>query len=108
VRKGGGLFAHNVFFTLRDRSEEARKKLVSACYSCLEDHPGVLSFAAGTRAEEYVRDVNDANFDVSSHMLFRSKEDHDRYQNAPEHNRFVQENSGNWARVRVFDSYVGK
>jgi hypothetical protein len=98
--------AHDVYFSLKDSSTGARSSLVAACYKYLKDHPGVVFFAAGTRAEDFKRDVNDLSFDVSLHVVFRSKADHDRYQVNEKHQKFIQENQGNWARVRVFDSYV--
>lgn len=100
------LHAHNVFFTLKDASEAARTKLVEACHKYLKDHPGVLFFAAGTRVEDCIRPVNDRDFDVSLHMLFATKADHDAYQSAPKHDAFIEESKPNWARVRVLDSSV--
>jgi len=97
---------HDVYFSLKDSSAAARVTLVAACYKYLKDHPGVIFFAAGTRAEELKREVNDLAFDVSLHILFQSKAAHDRYQTNVRHQQFIRENQGNWARVRVFDSYV--
>ncbi|RMG40193.1 MAG: Dabb family protein [Planctomycetota bacterium] len=100
------MLAHNVYFTLKDSSAEARQKLVDACRKYLKDHPGVVFFAAGTLAEELARPVNDRDFHVSLHLFFETREDHDRYQQAPEHLQFIEENQDNWERVRVFDSHV--
>ncbi len=108
--QGGGknqtMLAHMVFFNLKDRSAPAQARLVDACYKYLKDHPGVEYFSAGTRVEELAREVNDRDFDVSLHVVFKTKADHDRYQDAPKHKQFIQENQDNWAKVRVFDSYV--
>jgi hypothetical protein len=97
---------HDVYFSLKDTSAAARDALVAACYKYLKDHPGVAFFAAGTRAQDMKREVNDLSFDVSLHVLFRSKADHDRYQTNERHQQFIRENQSNWARVRVFDSYA--
>lgn len=105
-KEGEEQVMHDVYFSLKDSSAGARDALVAACYKYLKDHPGVVSFAAGTRAEDLKREVNDLAFDVSLHILFRSKADHDRYQTNERHQQFIRENQGNWARVRVFDSYV--
>jgi hypothetical protein len=67
-----------------------------------------LFFAVGTLARELDRPVNDRNFEVALHIIFASQEDHDRYQAAPAHLRFVEENRDNWKQVRVFDSVVDK
>lgn len=108
VQAGATLLAHNVFFTLKDRSPAARKKLVEACRHYLLGHPGVVFFACGTLAEELSRPVNDRDFDVGLHIVFVSREAHDQYQESPAHVKFVDENRAGWERVRVFDTVVGE
>lgn len=98
------LLVHNVYFTLKDRSEAARQKLLAACRTYLTGHPGTVFFACGTLAEELQRDVNDRDFDVALHLIFQDQAAHDAYQAAPRHEQFIAENRANWAKVRVFDS----
>jgi hypothetical protein len=98
--------AHDVYFTLRDASPEAKQKLVDACRLYLTGHEGTVFFAAGVRAEEMAREVNDRGFDVGLHVYFRDKAAHDAYQDHPRHQRFIAEMSANWKAVRVFDSWV--
>jgi hypothetical protein len=98
--------AHDVYFTLRDASPQARQKLVQACRHFLAGHGGTVFFAAGVRADEMAREVNDRGFDVSLHVYFRDQASHDAYQEHPRHKQFIAENSANWASVRVFDSWV--
>ncbi len=100
------MLAHNVFFALQDNSEPAIRKMVEACRVHLTGHPGIVSFACGTREKGLSRPVNDAEFDVSLHIVFNDKASHDAYQDAPRHHTFVEENRDNWAKVRVFDSQV--
>jgi hypothetical protein len=102
------MIAHNVFFSLKENSEAARNKLVGACKKYLVAHPGIILFAAGALAADLNRPVNDRNFDVSLHIIFATKQDHDRYQAAPAHVQFVEENKATWKQVRVFDSVVEK
>jgi hypothetical protein len=102
----GRALAHDVYFTLRDASPEARQKLVDACATYLAGHPGAVFFSAGTRATELQREVNDAGFDVSLHVYFADQAAHDAYQEHPRHRKFIEEMSGNWKTVRVFDSWV--
>jgi hypothetical protein len=104
----GQLLAHNVYFSLKDKSPAAKQKLVAACKKYLADHPGVVFFAAGTLAEDLKRDVNDRDFDVALHIVFKDRAAHDKYQDAATHQQFIDENKDNWAKVRVLDSYVGK
>ena len=67
---------------------------------------GILSFAVGTRVEAHQRDVNDQAFDVSLHIVFETQAQHDAYQSAPEHLRFIEACSDNWKAVRVHDSFA--
>jgi hypothetical protein len=103
---GAALLAHNVYFSLHDASPEARARLLAAVRQYLSGHPGVLFFACGTLAGELRRDVNDRDFDVALHIVFRDRAAHDHYQGTPEHLQFIAENRHNWRRVRVFDSGV--
>jgi hypothetical protein len=100
------MLAHNVYFSLIDRSPAAKARLVEACRKYLSGHPGTVFFAAGTLAEELDRPVNDRDFDVALHLIFQSQKHHDDYQVAPRHEQFVEENKATWKKVRVFDSLV--
>jgi hypothetical protein len=98
--------AHMVYFKLTDASGANKAKLLAACKAFLSGHPGTVSFAAGTLASDLNREVNDRDFDVSLHLVFVNKDAHDKYQQHPKHLRFIDENKDNWAKVRVFDSYL--
>ncbi len=99
-----GLLAHNVYFALHDPSPAGRARLLEACRKYLPGHEGIVFFACGTLAEELRREVNDRDFDVGLHIVFRDQADHDAYQVSASHERFVAENRAGWRRVRVFDS----
>lgn len=98
--------AHMVYFKLTDNSGANKARLLAACKAFLSGHPGTVSFAAGTLANDLNREVNDRDFDVSLHLIFANKEAHDKYQQHPKHLKFIEENKDNWAKVRVFDSYL--
>lgn len=100
--------SHDVYFTLKDSSPAACKKLVDSCYERLADLPGVVWFAAGTRDQELTRDVNDQGYDVSLHVFFDTRASHDAYQDAAPHVKFIEENRDNWEQVRVFDSTLSR
>ena len=100
------MFAHNVYFTLNDASQEQVDTLVAECRRYLKDHPGVVFFAAGTVSPEHARPVNVRDFDVSLHVIFDSVTAQDVYQTAADHLTFIERNKGNWKQVRVFDSLV--
>ena len=98
------LLAHNVYFALSDPSPAAQEKLIAACKKYLTQHPGIVLFAVGSLAKDLCRAVNDRDFDVSLHIIFQTKTDHDAYEAHPRHEQFVAENKNTWKRVRVFDS----
>jgi hypothetical protein len=105
-QKEGTLLSHDVYFSLKDNSPEAKKKLVAACKKYLSGHQGEVFFAAGTLAESLKREVNDLQFDVALHLVFKDMASHDKYQEAKRHQQFIDENKDNWKKVRVFDSIV--
>ena len=98
------LVGHMVYFKLKDGTAENRKKLVEACKKYLADHDGVVFFSAGVIGDDFKRDVNDRDWDVALHLVFADKAAHDKYQDQPEHLKFIEENKAGWAKVRVFDS----
>ncbi len=95
---------HMVYFKLKDGSPEGKKKLVDACKKYLENHDGVVFFSAGVVGDDFKREVNDRDWDVALHLVFADKAAHDKYQDHPEHKKFIDENKDTWAKVRVFDS----
>ncbi|HJZ59610.1 MAG TPA: Dabb family protein [Gemmataceae bacterium] len=104
VQKNGPVIGHMVYFKLKDASPAARQKLVEACKKYLSDHDGVVFFSAGVIADDFKREVNDREWDVALHLVFENKAAHDKYQEHPDHLKFIEENKDNWAKVRVFDS----
>jgi len=100
------LLAHNVYFSLKDKSDESVAKLVAACKKYLNVQAGIVFFAAGSLAKELNREVNDLQFDVALHLVFVDQAAHDAYQDDATHNQFIDQNKANWSQVRVFDSLV--
>jgi hypothetical protein len=97
---------HMVFFTLADDTPANRETLVKACHKYLAGHEGTVYFSAGAIADDLARDVNDREFDVALHLVFKDKAAHDTYQTHPRHLKFIEENKALWSKVRVFDSYL--
>ena len=98
--------AHMVFFTLKDRTPEARNRLADSCRKYLGDHEGVTYFSVGTIAEDVVEPVSDREWDVALHLVFTDKAAEARYLKHPRHTQFVEENRASFAKARVFDSYL--
>lgn len=97
---------HMVFFTLKENNAKNQQKLVDACEKYLSGHEGTVYFSAGPRAKDFKREVNDQDFDVALHLVFKNKAAHDKYHTHPRHLKFIEENKDLWNKVRVFDSYV--
>lgn len=97
------LLVHNVYFSLKESNDDNRRMLVAACDKYLSDHPGTVFYAAGTVAD-LDRSVNDRDWDVGLHVIFKDRASHDAYQDAPKHIKFIEENKDAWAKVRVFDT----
>ena len=104
AKKGGPMIGHMVYFKLKESTPEARKKLVESCNKFLAGHDGTLFYSAGPISEDFKREVNDRDWDVALHLVFANKVAHDKYQEAEEHKKFIEENKETWAKVRVFDS----
>ena len=98
--------AHDVYFTLKDKSPGAQQALVAGCYGILAPISGIVFLAAGTRDTELDREVNDVDYDVSLHVYFTDRAAHDAYQDDPKHTEFIETFKDNWESVRVFDSIL--
>jgi hypothetical protein len=104
--KENTLLSHDVYFTLKDNSADAKKKLVAACKKYLSGHEGEVFYAAGTLAESLKRQVNDRDFDVALHIVFKDMASYEKYAVAKRHTQFIDENKDSLKTVRVFDSIV--
>ena len=97
---------HDVFFVLADDAPETQAKLIAACHKFLTGHPGTIWFSAGPRAKEMEGEVNDRDFDVALHLVFKNKAALDAYGKSERHDQFLAEAKSLWSKVRVFDSYA--
>jgi hypothetical protein len=104
----GAMLVHDVYFTLKDNSADARTKFIDSCKKYLTKHPGTLHFAVGPRAEEIKGRVNDQEFDVALHIVFKDKAALEKYRVSDRHQQFIKEVQDSLKKVRVFDSLVEK
>lgn len=95
--------AHQVFFTLKNRTAADVDALVTDCQEYLAGHDGLVQFAVGRREPKYTRPVN-VDYDVALHTVFADQAAHDAYQTAPRHLQFIDRNKETWASVQIFDS----
>jgi hypothetical protein len=100
------MLAHVVLFTLKDRSEEAKRQLLADCKQYLSTQPGTVFFAAGTLAADIQWSISDRDFDVALLVVFQDKAAHEAYQDSPEHIEFLDKHSSAWSAIRVLDAYV--
>jgi len=100
------MLSHDVYFTLTDDSQEKCDDLIAGCKEFLTGHPGTVFFGAGVRVTELDRPVNDDEFDVALHVVFKDKASHDKYQEAERHYQFIEKFKSNWKKVRVFDAWT--
>jgi len=97
---------HNVFFTLKDHSKEAREAFMASSKKYLTGHEGTVYFVLGTITEDVVEPVSVRDFDVALHLVFKNKEAEANYIKDPRHLEFVNANKETWSKVRVFDTYL--
>ncbi len=103
----GPQLAHMVFFTLKDQSPEAVAKFVASTERNLSPIEGTTYFSVGTIAKDSDEGaVSVKDFDVALHAVFQDKETKEKYLVDPRHKKFVEENKDQFAKVRVFDSYL--
>src|SRR3954470_8342403 len=76
---------HMVFFELKDKTPEAKKKLVDACYKYLKHHEGVVYFSAGPRSEGPKEKVSATDWDVALHIVFKDAAALKTYIGHPDH-----------------------
>lgn len=105
IRSDKVLISHSVYFSLRDNQEPERLKLVEACRRLLAATPRSVFSSVGILGDNAAV-LNDRDWDVALTVVFADKAALDTYDASPIHKKFIQENRGNWRKVRVFDAYV--
>ena len=101
IEKNG--FIHHVFFWLKNpESKEDLAALVEGLTK-LKAASSIGSFHIGKPAATN-RNVIDSGYSLSWLLLFKNKEDQDRYQVDPIHLKFVDTCSHLWSKVVVYDT----
>jgi hypothetical protein len=96
--------AHMVFFKLTDPSAKSRAHFAGLCHKHLAKIPGITYFSVGALANDLSRDVNDKDFDIALHVVFKDRAAHDVYATHPDHLKLIELGKPLWTKVRVFDS----
>ena len=96
--------AHHVFFWLKNPgSKEDLNKLLEGLRT-LEKIETVRKLHIGVPASTEKRDVVDNSYSVSELIFFDDVAGQNAYQVHPIHKKFVEQYSGLWQRVIVYDS----
>jgi hypothetical protein len=106
VKNSSDHLAHMVYFKLKDNSPKATADLVTSCQKYLSGHEGTVYFSTGVLAKDLNREVNDREFDVALHLVFKDRPSYEKYAVHPRHDEFIKLGKDNWAKVRVFDANV--
>jgi hypothetical protein len=98
------LFVHHVYFWLKNPgSKEDYNKLLEGLQNISKGESYIKLCHIGKPADTN-RDVIDRSYAVSWLLLFKNKEDQDKYQVDPVHLKFVEQYSHLWSKVTVYDS----
>ncbi len=99
-----GNFAHTVYFWLKNPSNEADRLAFETSLKKFIDHsPEIQTKHIGLPAKTD-REVIDNTYTYSLLLTFANKADQDRYQEDPNHKKFIEESSALWTKVVVYDS----
>lgn len=97
-------FAHTVYFWLKNPDSPAdRQAFETSLRTFLENSAYAKTQFIG-KPPRASRDVVDGSFTYSLIVTFESAEAQKNYQDEPPHKKFVEESSGLWTKVIVFDS----
>jgi hypothetical protein len=99
-----GEMGHMVFFKLTDSSPKSRAHFAGLCHKYLAKIPGITYFSVGGLADDLNRDVNDKDFDIALHVVFKDRAAYEVYATHPDHLKLIELGAPLWTKVRVFDS----
>ena len=98
-----GSFVHIVFFWLVDGTPEVRVKFLDELKRFLRQVEVLKEYHIGPPADTD-REVIDNSYSICLVTTFDSMEDHDIYQAHKAHKEFIENASGLWKKVLVYDS----
>jgi hypothetical protein len=100
-----GNFVHMVFFWLKTEDAESHKKFLSEVNRFIDHVPGIETSHIGSPADTD-REVIDNTYSYSLVLSFKSKKEHDMYQEHELHKAFISNASDLWEKVQVYDSIL--
>jgi hypothetical protein len=102
--KKNKMLIHHVFFWLKNPGSVADRDRLIQGLQTLKKIPSIKDLHIGLPAETEKRDVVDASYSVSELLFFESLEKQKLYQDHPIHKKFIEDCSGLWQRVVVYDA----
>ncbi len=96
-------FVHTVFFWMKKDLSNRERKSFEKGLASLKKVPTVKNVTIGTPANTQ-RDVVDNSYDYFFQIVFDDKNAHDFYQVHEIHQAFINESSGLWIKVQVYDA----
>jgi hypothetical protein len=100
------MMIHNVYFWLKEGISDDDRKAFEEGLRGLFAVEEIDEGSFGKPAATPERPVTDHSFSYSLSLKFKSVEDHNIYQDHPEHHRFVENCQQYWQRAQVYDSEV--
>jgi len=97
-------FAHTVYFWLKNPDSPADRKAFETSLRTFLDNSAYAKTQFIGKPPTASRDVVDGSFTYSLIVTFESDEAQQLYQDEPSHKKFVEESSGLWTKVMVYDS----
>lgn len=99
------MLQHNVYFWLKENvSNEEKKKFEQGIKDFISAVKEIHKSEIGIPAATEHRDVVDHSFGFSMFIWFKNMDDHNAYQKHPAHQKFIDDFSGIWESVKVYDS----
>lgn len=97
-------FVHTVYFWLANPNNEEDRAAFETSLQQFLDNSGYAKTKFIGKPPKASRDVVDGSFTYSLIVTFESAEAQQKYQDEPPHLKFVEESSGLWTKVIVYDS----
>ncbi|MCM8540595.1 MAG: Dabb family protein [Lentisphaeraceae bacterium] len=96
------MFVHTVFFWLKDELSDDQKQAFFKGVDTLKTIQPNVMVTTGAPASTN-RPIIDTSYDYGLTCIFKSLEDHDKYQVDPIHLKFVENHSNDWKKVLIYD-----
>ncbi len=98
------MLQHNVYFYLKEDLTEAQIETFEKGINTLVDIDELVEGFVGVPGKTAPRPVVDTKYAYALSTVFEDVAQHDRYQQHPIHQKFINECKEFWVEVKVFDA----